>query len=148
MARVKIRGLNSGLAKVKKIVREQAEQTMRDCMNDLARVSSETTPIDEGDLEQSWDVRVEQRGDITYGHVRYECWADAPNRSYDFNYAIWIHEQDYNLGEKSKQKKGGKGLSGKHYPVGKQYLTRPFYGEAPTYREMFEKNIKGSLREG
>lgn len=148
MARVKIKGLNSGLSKVKKIVKEQAEQTMRACMNDLARVSSETTPYDEGDLEQAWDVRVEQHGNTTYGHVRYEVWADAPNRSYDFNYAIWIHEEDYNLGEKSQQKTGGKGLSGRHYPVGKHYLTRPFEGEAPTYRKMFEENIKKSLREG
>jgi hypothetical protein len=133
---VQIRGLNTNSRKIRKIVEQTAFNAMKDCMKDLERVASETTPYDEGDLEMGGSHGVDKKGDTIQGWVKFEAWNDHPNRSYDFNYAIWIHEETYNLGEKSKQKAGGHGLSGKSYPVGNKYLTRPHEGEAPTYRNL------------
>lgn len=77
--------------------------------------------------------------------LRFECWADQPRR-YEFNYAIWIHEETYNLGPGSQQKGGSTGSSGAYYPVGNKYLTRPLDGESPHYRDRFEEEIKSALR--
>lgn len=133
---------------LQKNVHKTVKDTMQDCMNDLSRVSSETTPIEDGNLEQAWNVLVEQPNkNLTKGFVGYQVWADQP-RSYDFDYAIWIHEETYNLGPLSRVKAssgGGQGLSGDSYPVGNKYLERPFYGEAETYRGIFEDNIKQTI---
>jgi hypothetical protein len=151
MAR-RVTGLAEFRANVRKMDRDikaTVKDTMRDCMNDLARVSSETTPLEDGHLEQAWNILVEQPNSYdTKGFVGYSCWADQP-RSYEFDYAIWIHEEHYNLGPLSQVKQngtgGGHGLSGAIYPVGRKYLERPFNGEANTYRSIFETNIKETI---
>lgn len=146
MGKVRIKGLKQNKKRIHNIVRKTAIETMKDCMKDLERVASETTPYDEGDLEMGGFRDVDIEGSKIVGWVGFEAWNDNPNRSYDFNYAIWIHEENYNLGEKSKQKSGGRGISGKSYPVGKKYLTRPLEGEAPTYRNLIEQEIKKALK--
>jgi hypothetical protein len=143
-----LREFQANMRKLRKDVHATAMDTMRDCMNDLSRVSSETTPLEDGNLEQAWNVLVQRRGDNIQGFVGYQCWADQP-RSYEFDYAIWIHEMDYNLGPLSRLKQassgGGQGLSGATYSVGNKYLTRPFEGEVETYRGIFEDNIKETI---
>jgi hypothetical protein len=139
----------ANVRKMNKDIKVTVKDTMTDCMNDLARVSSETAPLEYGNLEKAWTVLVKQPNKFeTEGFVGYSCWADQP-RSYEFDYAIWIHEMDYNLGPLSKEKQdstgAGHGLSGKIYPVQKKYLTRPFEGEAETYRGIFEQNIKETI---
>lgn len=154
MAR-RVTGLREFKANVKdlqKKIRSTVNDTMRDCMNDLARVSSETAPLEDGNLEKAWNILIEKPNkEITKGFVGYSCWADQP-RSYEFDYAIWIHEEHYNLGPLSKEKQastgGGHGLSGTVYEVGRKYLERPFYGEAETYRDIFEENIKETIERG
>ncbi|PGS22353.1 hypothetical protein COC59_20340 [Bacillus cereus] len=146
MARVKITGFNKNMKKIEKAVFNASTKTMKMAMQDLERVASETAPYEEGDLEMGGFHDVDVNGKEITGWVGFEAWNDAPNRSYDFNYAIWIHEEDYNLGEGSKQKGGGSGMSGASYPVGKKYLTRPHEGEAPTYRDKIEEEVKKSLR--
>lgn len=143
---VKVRGLKQNKKFIHNTVRKTAIATMKDAMKDLERVASETTPYDEGDLEMGGFHDVDLEGSKIIGWVGFEAWNDHPNRSYDFNYAIWIHEETYNLGERSKQKAGGSGLSGNHYPVGNKYLTRPLEGEAPYYRTLIEQEIKKALR--
>ncbi|MDE1381196.1 hypothetical protein ACM5ME_17880 [Bacillus subtilis] len=143
---VKIRGLKQGRKYIHNTVRKTAIDTMKNNMKDLERVASETTPLDEGDLEMGGFHDVDLEGHKIIGWVGFEAWADASNRSYDFNYAIWIHEETYNLGKKSQQKTGGSGMSGKSYPVGNKYLTRPLEGEAPYYRKVIEQDIKKALR--
>ncbi len=143
---IRIRGLSQGKKFIHNTVRNTSINTMQDCMKDLERVASETAPLDEGDLEKGGFRDVDVNGSKIVGWVGFEAWADAPNRSYDFNYAIWTHESDYNLGDRSRKKSGGRGLSGKSYSVGKKYLTRPHEGEAPTYRNILEQEIKNALR--
>lgn len=143
---VKVRGLKSNMNKINKIVAKSTYNSMKSAMDDLQRVASETTPYEEGDLEMGGFNGVDKYSDSIMGWVGFEAWADAPNRSYDFNYAIWIHEETYELGELSKQKSGGSGMSGKSYPVGNKYLTRPHEGEAPTYRALIEQELKMALR--
>ncbi|MHC5291074.1 hypothetical protein ACYSTM_21215 [Bacillus licheniformis] len=145
-SRVRVRGLNRNMRQIQKTVDKATLRTMKAAMKDLERVASETAPFDEGDLEMGGSHGVNKISDGLEGWVKFEAWNDHPRRSYDFNYAIWIHEETYNLGEKSKQKSGGRGLSGKSYPVQKKYLTRPHEGEAPTYRKMIEQETKKSLR--
>jgi hypothetical protein len=113
---------------------------MKVSMKDLQRVASETTPYDEGDLEMSGFHDVDVNGTEIKGWVAFEVF------NKDFNYAIWTHEENYNLGEGSQKKSGGSGMSGKSYPVGNKYLTRPFEGEAPAYRDLIEQEIKDSLK--
>ena len=146
MARVKITGFNKNMKKIEKAVFNASTKTMKMAMQDLERVASETAPYEEGDLEMGGFHDVDVNGKEITGWVGFEAWNDAPNRSYDFNYAIWIHEENYNLGEGSKQKGGGSGMSGASYPVGNKYLTRPHEGEAPTYRNKIEEEVKKSLR--
>ncbi len=137
--RVKIKNLNS-VGQIEAAVRNASEKAMEKAMADLVRVSSETAPFDEGDLEDSWGKEVNVSGDSVIGTVDYRVFNQG------FNYAIWTHEMNYNLGEGSQNKAGGDGLSGAHYPVNNKYLTRPFEGEAPTYRKLIEKEIKNTLK--
>lgn len=146
MGSVRIRGLNQGIKKIEKKVQTASHKTMKMAMKDLERTASETTPLDEGDLEMGGFHDVDVDGGKYVGWVGFEAWNDHPNRSYDFNYAIWIHEETYELGKRSKQKGGGKGLSGRTYPVGNKYLTRPLEGEAPAYREQIKQAVKKKLR--
>jgi hypothetical protein len=143
---IQIRGLASNTKKILKAVDQASSQTMNFAMKDLERVASETAPLDEGDLELGGSHGVNKKGDAYEGWVKFEAWNDEPGRSYDFNYAIWTHEESYNLGERSQQKGGGSGLSGNSYPVNNKYLTRPLEGEAPFYRDKIEEEVKKKLR--
>lgn len=143
---VKIRGLQANTNKIIKIVEKSTRTSLKEAMKDLERVASETAPLDEGDLEMGGEHDVDKHSKGWQGWVWFEAWNDNPNRSYDFNYAIWIHEETYNLGEKSRQKGGGQGMSGKTYPVNNKFLTRPHEGEAPTYRDLIEQELKRALR--
>lgn len=146
MSKVTIRGLHANKNKILKTVAESTKKSMKSAMKDLHRVASETAPYDEGDLEMGGVHDVDKHSRGWQGWVWFEAWNDHPNRSYDFNYAIWIHEETYNLGEKSRMKAGGQGMSGKSYAVGNKFLTRPHEGEAPTYRKLIEQELKKALR--
>lgn len=146
MAKVKVTGFSKNMKKIEKAVFNASVKTMRFAMKDLERVASETAPLDEGDLEMGGFHDVDINGKEIVGWVGFEAWNDSPNRSYDFNYAIWIHEETYDLGPKSSQKGGGRGLSGASYPVNNKYLTRPHEGEAPFYRDKIEEEVKRTLR--
>ena len=146
MGSIKIRGLKRGTNKIMKAVEKSTYTAMTKSMKDLERVASETTPYEEGDLEMGGFHGVDKQSDGVMGWVGFEAFNDNPNRSYDFNYAIWIHEETYNLGDGSKQKSAGSGISGKSYPVGNKYLTRPLEGEAPAYREIIKQDVKRALR--
>lgn len=142
---VKVKGLSRNMKRIEKAVDKATLKTMKFAMKDLNRVASETAPLLEGDLEMGGVNDVDKVSNGLKGWVWFEAWNDHPKRSYDFNYAIWIHEEHYNLGEKSLQKGSGSGLSGKSYPVGRKYLTRPLEGESPYYRDMIEQEVKKAL---
>ncbi|MGG0487255.1 hypothetical protein ABEY65_28295 [Priestia aryabhattai] len=136
---VVVKGLSSNMRKIKATVRTQAINGMKTSMKDLTRVASEAAPLDEGDLEMSGFNDVDVHGSEIKGWVGFEAF------NKDFNYAIWTHEENYNLGTKSKAKGGGSGLSGTSYEVGKGYLIRPFKGEAKTYRGIIKDDVKQGL---
>lgn len=122
-------------------VRKAMELGMNDVVDDLIRTSSDTTPILKGTLQKAWsrNVRWLSASKIE-GTVGYR--ADEGG----FNYALWTHEYDYKLGAESLKKPGGTGMSGKHYPVGNKYLTRPLEGEKQAYHDHIAKEIREELR--
>jgi hypothetical protein len=114
-------------------------QSIRTIAQDVARTSSEATPHKTGDLEGSYSVAYQSSGSQITATIEYAVYKDG------FNYAIAMHEWTYNLGEGSRGKSGGTGMSGTHYPVGNKFLTRVLEGEAETYRNYILDNIKQQL---
>lgn len=137
---VTVKGLNSNLRKIKGIVRTESIKGMKASMKDLNRVASEAAPLDEGKLEMSGSHSTSVNGSTIIGTVGFSAY------NKDFNYAIWTHEENYNLGKRSRKKSGGSGMSGKSYDVGKGYLIRPFRGEAKTYRGVIQDGVKKGLQ--
>ena len=138
MARVIVNLSNK--AKVIKDAQKAMVEAVHDVSDDLVRTSSESAPHDKGILEQSFNKEVVVKGSKIIGIVDYAVVED--NGQGGFNYAYWIHEGDYNLGEGSIEKAnggGGVGMSGKSYPVGPKFLSGVLDGEAETYKEYMQK---------
>lgn len=114
---------------------------IREVANDLARTSSESAPHWSGNLEKSFKITYKFGSKKMYATIRYSAIEDG------FDYAIAMHEWTYELGEKSKQKSGGTGMSGTSYPVGRKFLTRVLEGEKDAYqrylKEVIESNLNG-----
>lgn len=90
---------------------------MTDVVLDLKRVSTMSAPHDTGFLEHNAQHEVYIGSQGIEGSVGFSATQNG------FNYAQWTHDEDYNLGEKSKKKKGGKSRFGQgRVPVGKGYL--------------------------
>lgn len=126
----------NGSAIVKSVERA-SKNALEDVLNDLVKASSGATPHDEGTLEKSWAKEISKNGDEYVGTVSYSVRGEN-----GYNYAIKMHEQQYNLGEKSLAKGGGTGMSGANYQVGSHFLTRPLHGEEATYKKYFAKQVK------
>lgn len=138
VTRVNLRGIRPLTRKVK----EAVEEAVYDITDDLIRTSSEATPHWHGILEQSYGRDVGWNGKRIIAVVDYSITEEHGNNG--FNYAYFIHEGDYNLGEKSLQKAaggGGVGMSGNTYPVGKKFLTRVLEGEEATYKKYIQKVV-------
>lgn len=119
------------------------KQAMNDCVDDLVQASSGASPHDKGFLDESWDREVKVENGEVVGAVGYGVREKDPSGNVT-NYAIWIHEGTYNLGERSIAKSGGdSGLSGNHYPVGNKFLERPFKADSEAYK----KHINDKVRE-
>lgn len=100
-----------------------------DVVLDVKRVSSESAPHKTGYLENNrYHVNMSTRG--LEGYVGFEARSKR-----GFDYADWTHEKKYNLGEKSKAKRGGRSkYGGGVIPVGTGYL-----------RNTVERNREGYL---
>lgn len=147
MARITVKVDKRNVRKIINAVKSATEEGIHDATDDLVRVSSEAAPHDKGILEQSYSKSVGWSGDRVIGVVDYSVKED--NGQNGFNYAYWIHEGDYNLGENSQKKAasgGGTGMSGKSYEVGKQFLTRPLYGEYNTYTQHIQKLVDKAVK--
>ncbi len=131
--------------KIREDVREAMDLSMNDCVDDLVQVSSQAAPHDKGILEKMWDRDVQWVGkNQIKGTVSYSVTEESSGKKFD--YALWTHEEEYNLGEGSKKKPAGVGMSGKSYPVGRKYLTRPLYGEAEAYKEHMQNMVDEALK--
>lgn len=122
-------------------VKQSTKNAMQDVLDDLVRTSSQSAPHDEGILEKSWSKEVKMSGDTTKGFVSYTVNAVGGDGG-KFNYALKMHEEEYNLGKKSEEKTGGVGMSGKSYSVGTGYLGDVLKGETDTYSKYIEKVIR------
>lgn len=140
MARIKVnlKGINATV----KAVENAVEEGIYDVTDDLIRASSESAPHWKGILEQSYSRDVVKAGTKTVATVDYTVKEENGNGG--FNYAYYMHEGDYNLGEKSEEKAtsgGGVGMSGKSYPVGQKFLTNVLEGEEETYIAYIQKLV-------
>ncbi|WP_404351674.1 hypothetical protein LG311_10275 [Sutcliffiella horikoshii] len=119
--------------------RAASELGMRDSTDDLAMISQNIAPIDKSTLRKNVDKRITWEsptrlaGEVGFSAVE----KDGNGR---FNYALWTHEQSYNLGEQSADSPGFKG-----YAVGNKYVERPLKGESQKYIGWIMKEIGKGL---
>jgi hypothetical protein len=119
---------------------KQAKLGLQDCIDDVVRTSSQNAPHDEGILEKSWTKQVKDlEGTVSYT-VKKTGGSGAKHGN--FNYALKMHEEHYNLGVGSERKTGGVGMSGKQYEVGTGYLGNVIKGEKEAYIKHIEEMVK------
>lgn len=112
---------------------------MQDAVDDLKRIATDIAPIDVGILRASGRVDVQSLATRVNGEVSFSAVDNSPGYG-RFNYALWTHEYDYNLGEQSKAAPGTDG-----YSVGNKYLERPLKGERDKYVEWWQVEINKAL---
>lgn len=116
------------IARVKPKVQAAAVATMHEATDDLERIAVNIAPIDSGQLRRSSKKTVIPVGNAAViGTVSFNATENSPGYG-RFNYALWTHEYQYNLGQRSAASPGMDG-----YNVGNKYLSRPLYGEASKY---------------
>jgi hypothetical protein len=117
-------------------VKLAARHGVQDSVDDLKRIAADIAPIDSGDLRRSGHAKVTQSQNEIVGEVGFRAVDNSSGRQY--NYAIWIHEGEYNLGPQSVAAPGTGG-----YEVGNKYLERPLKGEANKYMRWIAQEIEG-----
>jgi hypothetical protein len=145
MARVKVN--LKGINVTRQAVRDAVEEGIYDCTDDVIRTSSESAPHWKGILEQSYGREVSWKGNQIVAVVDYSVTEENSNGG--FNYAYYMHEGDYELGEKSEEKAaggGGVGMSGKSYPVGPKFLTNVIEGEEEAYSKHIQKLVDKAVK--
>jgi len=120
--------------KIKKTVAD----ALGDSTDDLARIASEIAPIKGSGLRKSVTKDVKQGLNGVTGEVTFSVIEKSGDKA--FNYALWTHEQDYNLGEQSSASPGTDG-----YHVGNKYLERPLKGESERFINDWAKAIARGL---
>lgn len=116
----------------------ETKEAVHDAVDDLARISSEIAPIKDSHLRKNVDKKVEVSTKGVIGEVSFNITEQSKSGS-RFNYALWIHEQDYKLGPRSSKAPGTDG-----YAVGNKYLERPLKGESDRYiKNILEAAAKG-----
>ena len=115
------------------------KKAVKDCGMDYARTVSETVPHDTGDLEDSYTIAYSGGIAKPTAHIEFAVYKAG------FNYAVAMHEWTYNLGEGSRAKSGGTGMSGTHYPVGNKYMTRVIEGESQAYYDYIKRKIMENM---
>lgn len=129
---------------LEKEVQAALKRAVEDCIDDLARTASESTPHDKGILEKSHKKEVTGNGNKIDGTVEFNVRETYSGGNY--NYALRMHEGHYRLGPGSQAKPGGTGMSGKHYPVGRKFLENPLQGEKEKYKEHIETELQKEFK--
>lgn len=133
---------------ITKEVKDAVFTGMWDIADDLQRTASANAPHWKGTLEKSWakDVYWENNSKIG-GFVSYSVRENPDNPNWNgFNYALKMHEDFYNLGEGSRAKPGGIGMSGRRYPVGRRYLMNVVEGERETYQKHVQSLVNKAVK--
>lgn len=113
-------------------------ESMNDSTDDVKRISSEIAPIKGSNLRKSVHTKVTVDPSQVVGEVDFGVTETTGKGR--FNYALWIHEMDYELGEQSADAPGTDG-----YGVGNKYLERPLKGEAEKYVKWWAEAISKEL---
>ncbi|MEN2464910.1 hypothetical protein [Ornithinibacillus sp. JPR2-1] len=114
------------------------KKSMGDAVDDLGRISSEIAPIKSSVLRKTMEKTVKVEGTGVVGEVAFS--ASESSSKGRFNYALWTHEMDYELGEQSAKSPGTDG-----YEVGNKYLERPLKGESEKYIKWLADGIAGVM---
>lgn len=115
-------------------VLQAATNGVQDSVDDLKRIAVDIAPIDSTDLRRSGQAEVTQTPGKIVGEVTFRAVENG------FNYGLWIHEGEYNLGEQSQQAPGTDG-----YPVGNKYLERPLRGESEKYVRWIAEEVRDAV---
>lgn len=106
-----------------------------DSLDDLDRIATNIAPLDSSTLRKSSTKTVGLESNAVVGELSFSAVEKTGSRR--FNYALWIHEMDFNLGPKSQGGTDG-------YSVGNKYVERPLKGESERYiRNWAEAIAKG-----
>ena len=143
---IDLRGILIDLGRMQTNLKPALKRAVEDCVDDLVRVSSEIAPHDKGILERSSAKEILVSDTEAKAKVNY-----AVRETYsggNFNYALKMHEGDYNLGPGSRAKPGTEGMSGRHYNVGNKYLQRPLEGEKEAYTNHIKEALVRAIQEG
>ena len=123
--------------KVKKAMRG----AMLDVTLDLKRVASSSAPHLTGYLSKTAQHEVFVASQYVEGTVGFSAVEDG------FNYAQWTHDEQYELGEKSAKKKGGKSKFGSGtVPVGTGYLENALEQNKAGYLRHLQEAYLNALR--
>lgn len=126
-----------------KRVRRGMQDAMTDVVLDLKRVASMSAPHKTGFLEKNAQHEIFVGSQGIEGSVGFS----AVERG--FNYAKWTHDEDYELGEKSKRKSGGQSKFGSgRVPVGKGYLENALEMNREGYLRHLQDAYTNSLGRG
>jgi hypothetical protein len=128
-------GVVANMAEATARVQLAARNGVQDSVDDLKRIAVDIAPIDSGDLRRSGHATVRQTPGEIVGEVGFRAVDNSGGRQ--FNYAVWIHEGEYNLGPQSAAAPGTDG-----YDVGDKYLERPLRGEANKYMRWIAEEIR------
>jgi hypothetical protein len=119
-------------------VRQAAKLGVQDSVDDLKRIAVDIAPIDSSDLRRSGHATVTETSTNIIGEVSFSA-VDTTGGQH-FNYAIWIHEGEYNLGPLSAAAPGTDG-----YEIGNKYLERPLKGEAEKYVRWIAEEVEDAV---
>jgi hypothetical protein len=128
----------ANLAQTTSEIRAAAKLGIQDSVDDLKRIAVDIAPIDSSDLRRSGHATVTETSTNIIGEVSFSA-VDTTGGQH-FNYAIWIHEGEYNLGPLSAAAPGTDG-----YEIGNKYLERPLKGEAEKYVRWIAEEVEDAV---
>lgn len=111
---------------------------VQDSLDDLDRIATNIAPIDKSNLRKSSKKKVGLESKGLVGELSFSVIEESGKGK--FNYALWIHEMDYNLGVRSA---GAGGTDG--YSVGNKYIERPLKGESERYIKEWAQEIRKGI---
>lgn len=126
--------LPKGFNELDKVLVKAVENGIEDATDDLLRVASLRTPVDEGNLEKSGTSKIVKSGKSIKGFVSFS----AINKG--FNYAKKLDEKTFNLGSKSL-KKSSRGVRSKFSKVSMKVGTGYLSGTALECADGYSKHV-------
>lgn len=134
------RAVLSQLSNIEKQEWDNIVRAVEDVRQDIETVGKANAPRKTGKLENS--IRSTRR--IFKGKsINIGVSAQATNGGFD--YAQWTHDSDYNLGQISRMKSGGRSRFGKSFRVGKDYLQGILDSLDDKYLDHIEKAVNKAI---